>query len=103
MEVPGVKGKKKPLSMRGFLAVDLKTGAPLQTQLTGRLEIPPPKADQPPGRLDLTLQFKIKPGGGEEIRPKEFIDAISRRPVDLDPLRFLTKDTRTSKACSTQS
>lgn len=96
VQVPGIQGKKKPISIQGQIAVDMETAAPLQTQLIGQLEIPPPKTDQPPGRLDVTLQFKIRPGSGEEIRPKEFVNAISRHPVDLDPLRFLSGDTRTS-------
>lgn len=94
--VPGMKGAKRPKTLSGELFVDEATGVPIKGKLKGRLEIPPPKADQQPGVLDLTLNFVIKPIEGVEIRPKDFIPTIKHRPVDLDPLAFLDGGTRTS-------
>lgn len=96
VEVPGMKGKKKPLSLSGTLFVDEKTGAPLKASLRGKLEIPPAKADQKAGTLSLSLDFTIATIEGQEIKPKEFIPTIAHRPVDLDPLAFLDGGTRTS-------
>jgi hypothetical protein len=98
IEVPGMKGAKKPISLKGNLYVDDGTGVPVKANLKGRLEIPPEKPDsgEKPGELDLTLTFDLKPIEGAEIKPKEFIPEIKRREVDLEPLAFLEGETRTS-------
>ncbi len=96
IEVPGMKGSKKPISLKGTLLVDDGTGVPVKCKMNGKLEIPGEKADQNPGELDLSLSFDLKPIEGEEIKPKEFIPEIKRREVDLDPLAFLSGETRTS-------
>lgn len=96
VEVPGMRGKKRPLSLSGTLFVDEKTGVPLKASLRGQLEIPPPKADQKAGTLKLSLEFDIKPIEGAEIKPKDFVPTIKHRPSDLDPLAFLDGGTRTS-------
>ena len=94
--VKGMRGAKRPKSLTGTLHVDEATGVPVKANLKGRLEIPPPKADENAGILDLTLKFDIRPVEGVEIKPKEFVPTIKHRPVDLDPLAFLDGGTRTS-------
>jgi hypothetical protein len=96
IEVPGMKGAKKPISLDGNLWIDDGTGVPIKAKLKGQLEIPPEKPDGNPGQLDLSLAFDVKTIEGEEIKPKEFIPEIKRREVDLDPLAFLEGETRTS-------
>lgn len=98
IKVPGMKGVKKPLSLKGKLYVDEATGVPIKTKLKGRLEIPDekPTSGSSPGILDLSLSYDIKTIEGKEIKPKEWIPTIKRREVDLDPLAFLEGKTRTS-------
>ncbi len=98
IEVPGMKGAKKPIALRGNLFVDDATGVPIKCDLKGRLEIPPEKQEKNTnaGQLDLTLTFEVKPVEGEEMKPKDFVPEIKRREVDLDPLAFLSGETRTS-------
>jgi hypothetical protein len=96
VEVPGMKGKKKPVSLSGSLFIDEKTGVPIQVKLRGELEIPPAKADQKVGRLKLALDYTIETIEGAEVKPKDFVPTIKHRPVDLDPLAFLDGGTRTS-------
>jgi len=96
IEVPGMKGQKKPISLKGKIAIDDGTGVPVKCDLKGQLEILGEKPDEKPGELDLTLIFDLKPVEGVEIKPKEFIPEIKRREVDLEPLAFLEGETRTS-------
>jgi hypothetical protein len=96
IEVPGMKGVKKPISLEGNLWIDDATGVPIKAKLKGQLEIPPEKPDGNAGQLDLTLAFDLKTIEGAEIKPKDFIPEIKRREVDLDPLAFLNGETRTS-------
>ena len=96
VEVPGMKGKKKPISVKGQLYVDEATGAPIGAKLRGRLDIPPPAEDQPWGKLKLKLDFTIATSEPKEIKPGEHVPTIKRRPVDLNPIAFLDGGTRTS-------
>ena len=111
VEVPGMKGHKKPVRIKGAVYVDEATGVPLKADLDGRLDIPP-AADQATetataaagkdpgtrswGELTLHLDFELKTGDGVEIKPGEYVGAISRRPVDLNPTAFLDGGTRAS-------
>ncbi|MEL7369986.1 MAG: hypothetical protein AAFN74_13790 [Myxococcota bacterium] len=95
IEVPGMRGKKKPIALSGDLYVDEKTGVPTQAKLQAELQIPG-APDAQPGVLKLFLDMKITAGKAEEIKPESFVPTIAHRPVDLDPLRFLKGDTRTS-------
>ena len=96
VEAPGMKGKKKPVSLKGEVYVDEATGAPLKASLKGQLDIPPPKEDQKWGQLKLDLSFVIRTREGTEIKPGEFVPTIKRHPVDLNPTAFLDGGTRTS-------
>lgn len=105
---PGMKGEKKPVSLKGTLYVDEATGVPLKANMDGRLDIPPAATKTSTatqanegaapgwGRLTLHLDFVLKTVEGEEIKPGEFVGTISRRPVDLNPVGFLDGGTRTS-------
>lgn len=94
--VPRIKGKKKPVDIKGHIWVLESSGVVAKARLFGALEIPPPAAMQSPGTLRVSLDFILKPGQERELKPKEFIPTIARRPVDLDPLAFLDGGTRTS-------
>lgn len=110
VEVPGMKGQKKPVSIRGVVLVDEATGVPLQADMDGRLDIPPASpgtetstATATPGeaapgwgKLTFHLDFVLETTEGAEVKPGEFVGAISRRPVDLNPTAFLDGGTRTS-------
>ena len=96
IEVRGMKGKKKPVDIKGHVWVLESTGVVAKARLFGALEIPPPGPMQPPGTLRVSLNFTLKPGKEREIRPENFVPTIARRPVDLDPLAFLDGGTRTS-------
>lgn len=96
VEAPGMKGKKKPISLKGKVYVDEATAAPLGAKLTGRLGIPPPEGKDDWGSLELSLDFTIQTNEGKEVKPGEYIPTIKRRPVDLNPLAFLDGGTRTS-------
>ena len=95
IEVPGINGKKAPVSLSGYVHVDAETGVPTKVKLRGELRIPGAEGAEP-GILKLSLDSSIKPGKDEEIRPGDFVPTIAHRPVDLDPLKFLDTDTRTS-------
>lgn len=95
IEVPGTKGKKKPVALSGNLYVDEKTGVPTKVKLRAELSIPGAE-DTEPGVLKLFLDLTITPIKGQEIKPESFVPTIAHRPVDLEPLRFLEEDTRTS-------
>lgn len=94
--VPGIRGKKKPLSIKGRIWVLESSGVVAKAKFSGTLEIPPPAPMQPPGVLNVSLDFTLKPGAERELKPEKFISTITRRPVDLDPLAFLDGGTRTS-------
>ena len=96
VEVRGMKGKKKPVDIKGRLWVLESTGVVAKARLFGALEIPPPGPMQPPGTLRVSLNFTLKPSKERELRPESFVPTIARRPVDLDPLAFLDGGTRTS-------
>lgn len=96
VEVGGMKGKKKPVDIKGHLWVLESSGVVAKARLFGALEIPPPGPMQPPGTLRLALSFTLRPDKERELRPENFIPTIARRPVDLDPLAFLDGGTRTS-------
>ena len=90
-----MKGEKAPVDLAGELWVDQKTGVPSKVKLRGELQIPGAPGT-PPGVLKISLNSKIAATKGEEFRPESSVPAIAHRPVDLDPLRFLKEDTRTS-------
>lgn len=96
VEVPGMKGKKKPVSLKGKVYVDEQTAAPIGAKLRGRLEIPPGEPDGGVGVLELSLDFTIETREGKELEPGEYIPTIEHRPVDLNPVAFLDGGTRTS-------
>lgn len=48
------------------------------------------------GRLEVALDFEVKPVEGRAIVPSKHVPEITRREVDLDPLGFLRGETRTS-------
>ncbi len=95
--VPGMKGRREPLALSGDLYVDEKTGVPSKVKLRGKLRIPSaPDSDVEPGELKIFLELTIAPTKGDPIKPEDFVPTVAHRPVDLDPLRFLKADTRTS-------
>ncbi len=97
VEVKGMKGKKKPVSVKGSLWLDEEKGVPLKVVFDGQLEIPAPKAGGKPGSLKLSLRSSLKTVAGRQIVPdSEPVATIERHPVDLDPLEFLDGGTRTS-------
>ena len=93
--VPGMKGQREPIALSGDLFVDEKTGVATKVKLRGELKVPG-APDSKPGVLKVFLEMTMSPGTGKEIRPEEFVPTIAHRPVDLDPLKFLDSDTRTS-------
>ena len=97
VEAPNRPGKRlRPMDLTGRLAVDADTGAPLRGRLSGRVDIEPPSPNGEWGRLDLQLEFDLTPTDGAPIVVGEHSPPIARRAVDLDPLGFLKRDTRTS-------
>ena len=99
IEVPGMKGKKAPVALSGDIYVDEKTGVATKVKLRGELRIPvgaDAGTNAEEGVLKVFLESNITPGSGDEIKPEAFVPTIAHRPVDLDPLRFLESDTRTS-------
>ena len=94
---PGMKGQRAPVALSGDLFVDERTGVPTKVKLRGELRIPSaPDSDVEPGNLKIFLDLVIAPAKGKEIKPESFVPTIAHRPVDLDPLKFLDSDTRTS-------
>lgn len=96
VEVAGMKGKKKPVKLKGSVYIDEATATPIKAKLSGQLAIPPPEGHETWGQLDLALDFVIRTSEGKEIKPGEFIPTITRHPVDLNPTAFLDGGTRTS-------
>lgn len=96
VEAAGMKGKKKPVSVKGKIFIDEATGAPLGAKMKGRLDIPPPEGKDEWGKLTFNLDFEVTAGEGKEIKPGDFVPTIKRRPVDLNPVAFLDGGTRTS-------
>ncbi len=97
--VPGIKGHKAPVALSGNLYVDEKTGIPLKVKLRGELRVPVATDAQPdaePGILKVFYTAVISPAEGKELKPESYVPTIAHRKVELDPLRFLEEDTRTS-------
>jgi len=85
---------KKPVLLKGKIKVDAETAVVLMAELTAKLDVPHDKGD--PGHVEATLRSSLKTVEGKEIKPGEFVPTIKRHPTDLDPLAFLSGDTRTS-------
>jgi hypothetical protein len=97
VEDPTRPGKRlRPLRLDGELLVDAETAAPVGGRIRGALEIEPPPKGTAWGRLELALDFEVKPREATPIEVGEHVPPIAHRDVDLDPLGFLEGETLTS-------
>ncbi|MBX2811878.1 MAG: hypothetical protein KTR25_08710 [Myxococcales bacterium] len=96
--VPELQVSLQPRALRGQLVLDAATGAPVRAQFSGSLEVirSDSTPDDAPGHLELQFQMNMKSIPDRPIVVDNFVPPIAGRTLDLKPLGFLKKYTRTS-------
>lgn len=91
IEAPGFDEPLRPTDVRGTLALDAETGAVVDAELTVEAKLP-----QSGGSLQIRVGHRVRSIEPVALDVSSASEPAARAPVDLKPLEFLERLTRTS-------